>query len=121
MSNSTFNFDETMSEWVHIDNRIKQLSEQLNKLKEEKNEISDKLNDYVESNSVDRKSINVNLKDSQIKFITTKVPQTLTFKYLEKCLSEIITDAEQVEQIIDYVKSNRTINEINEIKRIYKK
>jgi hypothetical protein len=118
---SSFNFDETMAEWVHVDNKIKQLNDQLNELKEEKNEISDKLNDYVETNSVDKKSINVNLKDSQIKFITTKVPQTLTFKYLEKCLNEIITDEEQVGQIIEYIKSNRTINEVSEIKRIYKK
>lgn len=118
---SDFNFDETMAEWVNVDNKIKQLNEQINELKEEKNEISDKLNDYIETNSVDKKSINVNLKDSQIKFITTKVPQTLTFKYLEKCLNEIVTDTEQVEQIIEYIKSNRTINEVNEIKRIYKK
>jgi hypothetical protein len=118
---STFNFDETMAEWVHIDNKIKNLNEQLNELKEEKSEISDKLNDYVENNSVDKKSINVNLKDSQIKFITTKVPQTLTFKYLEKCLNEIITDEDHVKQIIEYVKLNRIINEVNEIKRIYKK
>lgn len=118
---SNFNFDETMAQWVHVDNRIKQLRDQMDELKEEKNEISDKLNDYVESNSVEKKSINVNLKDSQIKFITTKVPQTLTFKYLEKCLNDIVTDSDQVEQIIEYIKSNRTINEVNEIKRIYKK
>ncbi len=118
---SNFNFDETMAQWVHVDNKIKQLRDQMDELKEEKNEISDKLNDYVESNSVEKKSINVNLKDSQIKFITTKVPQTLTFKYLEKCLNDIVTDSDQVEQIIEYIKSNRTINEVNEIKRIYKK
>jgi hypothetical protein len=118
---SNFNFDETISKWINVDNRIKQLNEQLSELKEEKNEMSDKLNDYVESNSVDKKSINVNLKDSQIKFITTKVPQTLTFKYLEKCLNEIITDSEQVDQIINYIKTNRQINEVSEIKRIYKK
>ena len=118
---SNFNFDETMAQWVHVDNKIKQLRDQMDELKEEKNEISDKLNDYVESNSVEKKSINVNLKDSQIKFITTKVPQTLTFKYLEKCLNDIVIDSDQVEQIIEYIKSNRTINEVNEIKRIYKK
>lgn len=115
------NFDETMAEWVHIDNQIKELSNKMNELKEEKNDISDKLNEYVENHKVDRKTINVNLRDSQIKFVTTKVPQTLTFKYLEKCLDEIITDKEQISQIIDYIKSNREINEVNEIKRIYKK
>lgn len=118
---SDLNFDETMSEWVHIDNQIKQLNAKMNELKEERNDISDKLNEYVENNGVDRKTINVNLKDSQIKFVTTKVPQTLTFKYLEKCLDEIITDKDQIALIIDYVKSNREINEVNEIKRVYKK
>ncbi len=118
---SNLNFDETIAEWVHIDNQIKQLNAKISELKEEKNDVSDKLNEYVENREVDKKSINVNLKDSQIKFITTKVPQTLTFKYLEKCLDEIITDKDQVTQIIEYVKSNREINEVNEIKRIYKK
>jgi chaperonin cofactor prefoldin len=115
------NFNETIAEWVHVDNQIKELNMKISELKEEKNNVSDKLNEYVENYEVDKKSINVNLKDSQIKFVTTKVPQTLTFKYLEKCLDEIITDKEQVTQIIEYVKSNREINEVNEIKRIYKK
>lgn len=118
---SDLNFDETMAEWVDIDNQIKQINIKLSELKEEKNYTSDKLNEYIENHGVDKKSINVNLKDSHIKFVTTKVPQTLTFKYLEKCLDEIITDKEQINQIIEYVKSNREINEINEIKRIYKK
>jgi len=118
---SMLNFNETIAEWVHVDNQIKELNMKISELKEEKNNVSDKLNEYVENYEVDKKSINVNLKDSQIKFVTTKVPQTLTFKYLEKCLDEIITDKEHVTQIIEYVKSNREINEVNEIKRIYKK
>lgn len=126
MSNNTnmddnFDFNSSMSEWVNIDNRIRKLNEQLNQLKEERNEIGDKLNEYVEVSSIEKKTINVNLKDSQIKFVTTKVPQTLTFKYLESCLQEIIADEEQVAQIIEYVKSNRRVDNVNEIKRIYKK
>jgi hypothetical protein len=116
-----FDFNTSMSEWVNIDNRIRQLNEQLSKLKEEKNEIGDKLNEYVEVRAIEKKTINVNLKDSQIKFVTTKVPQTLTFKYLESCLEEIIDNEEQVTQIIEYIKSNRKIENVNEIKRIYKK
>lgn len=118
---SEINFDKTMAEWVQIDEQIKQLNAQLSELKEEKKETTDKLNEYVENHGVNRETINVNLKDSAIKFVTTKVHQTLTFKYLEKCLNEIINDEGQIEQIIDYIKSNREINEINEIKRVYKK
>ena len=119
--NDNFDFNSSMSEWVTIDNKIRKINEQLAQLKEERNEIADKLNEYVEVSSIEKKTINVNLKDSQIKFVTTKVPQTLTFKYLETCLQEIITDEEQVSQIIEYVKSNRRIENVNEIKRIYKK
>ena len=119
--NGDFDFNSSMSEWVTIDNKIRKINEQLAQLKEERNEIADKLNEYVEVSSIEKKTINVNLKDSQIKFVTTKVPQTLTFKYLETCLQEIITDEEQVSQIIEYVKSNRRIENVNEIKRIYKK
>ena len=118
---SDFDFNSSMNEWVNIDNRIRKINEELAELKQERNEISDKLNEYVEITSIEKKTINVNLKDSQIKFVTTKVPQTLTFKYLESCLSEIISDEEQVSQIIEYVKSNRKIDNVNEIKRIYKK
>ena len=118
---SGFDFNSSMNEWVNIDNRIRKINEELAELKQERNEISDKLNAYVEITSIEKKTINVNLKDSQIKFVTTKVPQTLTFKYLESCLSEIISDEEQVSQIIEYVKSNRKIDNVNEIKRIYKK
>lgn len=116
-----FDFNSSMSEWVNVDNRIRRFNEQLNQLKEERNEIGDKLNEYIEVSSIEKKTINVNLNDSQIKFVTTKVPQTLTFKYLESCLQEIIADEEQVAQIIEYVKSNRKIENVNEIKRIYKK
>jgi ferritin len=120
-NSSKFDFNASITQWVNVDNKIKKLNEQLSELKAQKNEISDSLNEYVEISSIEKKTINVNLKDSQIKFVTTKVPQTLTFKYLESCLNEIISDEEQVAQIINYVKSNRQIENVSEIKRIYKK
>jgi nitrogen regulatory protein PII len=113
-------FNEMMTKWVDIDNEIKTLNERAYSLKEKRKSITEELNEYVEEKHVDKKTIDINLNDSQIKFVTTKVTQTLTFKYLEKCLSEIITDDEQVQQIIEYIKQNRTVEEVNEIKRIYK-
>lgn len=106
-------FNETMKKWVQIDNEIRRLTE-------EKKEVTDELNEYIDANDIDRKKINVSLNDSNIKFVTTKIPQTLSFKYLEKCLTEIIDNEDQVNQIIEYVKNNREINEVTGIKRIYK-
>jgi nitrogen regulatory protein PII len=113
-------FNEMMAKWVDVDNEIKTLNERAYLLKEKRKSITEELNEYVEDKHVDKKSIDINLNDSQIKFVTTKVTQTLTFKYLEKCLKEIITDDDQVQQIIEYIKQNRTVEEVSEIKRIYK-
>ena len=41
----------------------------------------------------------------------------LTFKYVEKSLGEIIEDENQVKKIMDYLKKNRDIKSVAEIKR----
>ena len=40
----------------------------------------------------------------------------LTFKFLEKCLHDIISDEKQVENIINYIK-NKEITETKSIKK----
>jgi hypothetical protein len=52
-----------------------------------------------------------------LKFAQSKVTNPLTFKYLEKCLGEVIRNENQVTQILDYVKKQREIKTIYEIKR----
>jgi hypothetical protein len=99
--------------WSKLDNQIRQLNE-------EKTTIASNLNEYIDDNNIDRKNINVIIDNSQIKFATTKVPQSLSFTFLKKCLSEIIDDENQVEQIIDYIKNKREITETCTIKKILK-
>jgi hypothetical protein len=41
--------------------------------------------------------------------------------YIEKCLSELITNRKQVEQIMTYIKKNRETKTTMEIKRVYNK
>ena len=41
--------------------------------------------------------------------------------YVNKCLSEIIKNENQVKQIINYIKQKREIKVIEDIKRIYNK
>ena len=41
--------------------------------------------------------------------------------YIEKCLSELITNGKQVEQIMAYIKKKRDTKTMMEIKRVYDK
>ena len=59
------------------------------------------------------------ISDGNLKFTTVKVTTPLTFKFIEKCLNEIINNSKQVEQIINYLKEKRENKYVEEIKRFY--
>ena len=60
----------------------------------------------------------VTISDGRLRFSNTKTTEPLTFKYLEKSLSEIIKNESQVKAIIEHVKQNREVKVIQEIKRV---
>jgi hypothetical protein len=111
------NLETNIQQWVSIDNQIKQLNDKMKELKEKKNNLTENINTYVLSNNLSNSTIQIS--DGQLKFIKVKETQPLTFKYLEKCLNEIIKNEEQVNKIIDYVKNKREVNYNSEIKRLY--
>lgn len=110
--------EENLEEWVNIDNQIKKLNERLSILKEQRKAILDNI---FENNNIESDKIIANLSDSKLKIVKTKVTQSLTFTYLENCLNEIITSPEQVETIMNHIKSNRNVEYVTELKRIYNK
>jgi hypothetical protein len=108
-------FEQTIQQWVSIDDRIKLLNEQMKELRNLKNELTEQINEHVEKNPVS----GVKLNDGQLRFIKVKETQQLTFKHLENCLSDIISSEEQVKKIVEYVKNKRDVSYVPEIKRLY--
>lgn len=111
-------FEEKVKSWVQTDNEIKTQYERLKQLREKKQEITDELFQHVERNQ-QLKQKPILISDGKISFSTVNVPPTLTFKYVEKCLGEIIQNKEQVDKIMDYLKTKREIKTVPEIKRYY--
>jgi hypothetical protein len=111
------NFENNVQQWVSIDNQIKSLNDKLKELKEKKNILSENINNYVETNNLSNSTVQIS--DGQLKFIKVKESQPLTFKYLEKCLHEIIKNEEQVNKILEYIKNKRDVSYNSEIKRFY--
>lgn len=110
-----------LEEWNRIDSLIKTHTEKLNILKNKKREITDELLELDELQQNEESTVIANLPDGKIKLVKTKVAQSLTFNYLENCLNQIIADQEQVNAIIEHVKSSRKIAYVTELKRIYNK
>ena len=108
-------FEQQIQKWVAIDNQLKTINEKARELRESRQELCKNITTYAESNNLQNATIQIS--DGKLKFADTKVASPLTYKHLEKCLAEIIKNESQVKQIIDYVKQNREIKTIPEIKR----
>jgi hypothetical protein len=109
------NFENQIKEWVQIDNQLKLLNDKTKLLREQRNKLNENIINYANNNDIFNSQIQIS--DGKLKFTNTKVSSPLTFKYLEKCLGEVIRNENQVKQIMEYVKSKREIKTVSEIKR----
>jgi hypothetical protein len=109
------NFEENIQKWVLLDNQLKVLNEKIHEVRDKKSQLLDSITEYAEKNKL--MDANIQISDGKLKFTKTRISEPLTFKYLEKSLSNIIRNEAQVKQIIEYVKNNREIKIVPEMKR----
>ena len=112
-------FENQIQQWVQIDNQLKDLSEKVKNLRDKRNTLEENITTYVSTNNLSNATVNIS--DGKLKFVNTRVPETITFKYLEKTLGEVIKNESQVKQIVEYLKENRDSKIVPEIKRLSNK
>jgi len=108
-------FENQIQQWVQLDNQLKQLNEKTRELREKRNIIEEKITNYASTNNLSNATIQIS--DGKLKFVNTKVQEPLTFKYLERTLSEVIKNESQVKLIMEHIKQKRNIRNVAEIKR----
>lgn len=107
-------FYENIKEWNNINKKIELIQEDLNNLKIKKNTVKNNIISYVENNNLNNAIIKID--NDQLRFISCKTFQPLTYKFLKQCLNECITNDEQVDLLFQYIKEKRSINEYLDIK-----
>jgi hypothetical protein len=108
-------FENQIQQWVQLDNQLKDLNEKTKAIREKRNTLEENITNYASSNNLSNATINIS--DGKLKFVNTRVPETLTFKYLEKTLGEVIKNESQVKLIMEHIKLKRNIKNVSEIKR----
>jgi len=109
------NFESQIQQWVLLDNQLKQLNEKIKDLREKRNALEKNITTHAFSNNLSNTTIQIS--DGRLKFSNTKVPEPLTFKYLEKTLGEVIKNESQVKLIMEHIKQKRIVKVVPEIKR----
>jgi len=110
-------FEDNIKEWVTIDNKIKQLNDQLSDLRENRKDLGTRILQHVTTERLDNATVNIS--DGSLRFVNTKSYSPLTYKFLQKCLMEYFKDERLVSEFIIYMKNNRENNCNLDIKRYY--
>ena len=76
------NFEQQVQQWVAIDNQLKRLNEQTKQLREKRATISNSITSYAVNHGIS--SSGIKISDGTLKIVSTRVPEQLTFKYLDK-------------------------------------
>ena len=109
---------ENIQKWTTIDSQLKIVAEKTKKMREIRQDLTQHICDQiVGSNNLHTK---IGISDGELKVYEKKEYSSITYVYLEKCLSELIPDRKQVEYIIKYLKDNREITTTYDIRRTYK-
>jgi seryl-tRNA synthetase len=108
-------FENQIQQWVQLDNQLKQVNEKTKELREKRNALEQNITKYTSSNNLSNTTVQIS--DGRLKFANTKVPEPLTFKYLEKTLSEVIKNESQVKLIMEHIRQKREVKVVPEIKR----
>ena len=108
-------FENNIQKWVAVDNQLKSLNDKIKTLRETRNTLSGDITNYAQKNNLSNSTVNIS--DGKLKFVNTKVPAPLTYKFLEKTLGEVIRNEIQAKQIVDQIKDKREIKIVPEIKR----
>jgi hypothetical protein len=108
-------FEGQIQQWVQIDNQLKQLNDKAKELRDKRNLLEQNITTHAFSNNLSNSTVKIS--DGRLKFVNTKVQEPLTFRYLEKTLSEIIKNESQVKLMMEHIREKRAVKIVPEIKR----
>jgi len=110
-------FEDKIKAWVSFDNQIRIVNERVRALREERSKLGEEIFEYVETENLSNATVQIS--DGRLRFggSTQTAPLTLTF--IKTCLSECITNPDNVDAIMSYIRTSRNKRSIPEIKRTY--
>lgn len=112
-------FHENIKKWTLLDSRIKVINEKTKEMREMRNRIESDIVRHLEENNMTHRKISVN--DSELKIVEKKEYGTLTYSYIEECLGKLIPDKSQVDYVIQYIKDNRPVKTVKELRSVVNK
>jgi hypothetical protein len=108
-------FVSDIQRWVVLDTQLKLANEKLKQIRESKNQLTSQICNYVDSKNM--RETKLQISDGNLRVYDRKEYSPITFTYIDTCLDKIIPNKEHVASIIKYLKENREITTVSDIRR----
>ena len=114
---STFTRD--VQQYVKLDQQIQSLQSQLKALRQEKQATQDRVAEIMIANQWQKRTLDVG--QQQLALVERKQYECLSFTYLENKLTTIIPDSVQRDYVLKYLKDQREVKTVHELRQTPKK
>lgn len=111
-------FIKAVKHWVSLDNQLRIFNERIREAREAKTILTQQIYQYTEDNNFTNPSIEIS--DGELIVCDKREYSSLSFSYIDKCLTKLIKDPAHVDRIIHALKENREQFVVPDIRRIYK-
>lgn len=112
-------FTDHVKNYVVYDSQLKKIQEKTQEIRTKREHASRQIVQFLQTTGNAHKKVSVH--DSDLRIVEKKDYSPLTFSFLEENLGKIIPDANQVQQVIEFLKQQRQIKVSTIIKRSYHK
>ena len=108
-------FINDVQKWVALDSQLKLANEKIRQLRESRNQLTNQICSFVDAQNM--RDTKLEISDGNLKVYDRKEYSPITFTYVETSLDKIIPNKEHVTYIMKYLKENRDITTMPDIRR----
>ena len=108
-------FVKKVRQWVILDHQLNSLTDKARTVRIEKQALSNEICDHMISNGMENSALSLTGGNvARVSHRTEFAP--LTFSYIRECLAEVVEEEEQVEFLIELLRSRRAVKSVVELK-----
>ena len=112
-------FIHAIKKWVATDNQLRVLNARTKEAREQRQLLTHQIHQYVEDNNLDYPSIEIS--DGELILCEKREYSSLSFSYIDQCLSKLIKEPAHVERIMATLRENRECYFVPDIRRSHRK
>lgn len=112
-------FIQAIKKWVAVDNQLRILNARAKEARESRQLLTQQIHQYVEDNNLDYPSIEIS--DGELILCEKREYSSLSFSYIDRCLSQLIKEPAHVERILSVLRENRECYLVPDIRRSQRK